>query len=125
MKWIAKYEDGTLFHQFDDDKENLFKDIDQERLKVFTIGSPYKQISVDLTNGIFDLNGVNLEIDNISNRDEKYRLIYFRRVQMSLGTDGSSGRSVKSFVGFQITIDGKNHKVMFSEFNNKICLHME
>lgn len=35
--WIAEYEDGTVFPQFDPKtgKENLFKDIDMTRLKRF------------------------------------------------------------------------------------------
>jgi len=125
MKWIAKYKDGTSLHQFSDGKENLFKDINQEKLEVFTIGSPYKQVSVNLVDGTFDVNGTIVSIDGLSNRDEDYRLIYFRRVQASLGTDGSSSRIVKSFIGYQITIDGKNRKAMFSELNDKICFHME
>jgi len=35
--WVAEYEDGTVFPQFDSStgKENLFKDIDMNRLKRF------------------------------------------------------------------------------------------
>jgi len=125
MKWIAHYDDGTKLHQFKDDKENLFGDIDQEKLETFTIGSPYKQITVNLVDGTFDINGNKLEIDGYSNKEKKYRLIYFRRVSMSLGTNGDSNKSVKSFIGYQITIDDKNYKVMFSELDNNICLYIK
>jgi len=126
MKWIAKYNDKTQLSQFNEDgEENLFKDIDQDKLTEFVIGNPYKRLSVDLTTGIFNINGVLLEINNISKRSEEYRLIYFRRVSMSLGTDGGSDKTVKSFIGYQITIDGKNNKVMFSELDGNIILHKE
>lgn len=50
--WIAEYEDGTVFPQFDPStvKENLFKDIDMKRLKRFG----WHNFSPQLAQALFD-----------------------------------------------------------------------
>lgn len=121
MIWTAKYNNGNQLKQFEvDGKENLFKDIDQERLEFFTITNGTSQISLDLKTGVFELNNSIIEIDGLSHRDEEYRLIYFRRVSVSIGTiSGISDKTIKHFIGYQITIDNKNHKVIFNEQGGK------
>ena len=127
MEWISVYTDGTKLHQFDENrKENLFKDIDQDKLEIFTILDDKSQVSVNLTNGTFDLNNNIIEINGLSYREEEYRLIYFRRVTVDIGTRTvDQNKQVKSFIGYQVTINNKNHKIMFSEADNKISLHIE
>jgi len=122
--WTAIYSDGTTLQQFDENKENKFGDIDQEKLIAFRIDKNDKHIIVDLKYGIFGINGNIFEIPNISYKDETYRLIYFRRVQQSMGTaPGAQDQSLSSFIGFQTTIENKNKKVVFSEKHGKYQLH--
>jgi len=124
-EWIVFYNNGEKLSQFVENKENLFKDIDQDRLEKFQITDGEQYLTVNLVDGTFNLNNTIIEIPEISNRQEKYRLIYFRRVSVSIGTEGSSNRTVESFIGFQITINNKNYKIMFSELNDTFRLHIK
>lgn len=123
--WTAIYSDKTELKQFENDKENLFKDINQDKLLAFRIDDGARHIIVDLKIGAFMVNGTVFEIPNVSFKQEPYRLIYFRRVSNSLGTaPGMEGHSINSHVGFQTTIDKKNKKAIFSvDENNIIKLH--
>jgi len=124
-EWIVFYNNGEKLSQFVEKEENLFKDIDQDRLEKFQITDGEQYLTVNLVDGTFNLNNTIIEIPEISNRQEKYRLIYFRRVSVSIGTEGSSNRTVESFIGFQITINNKNYKIMFSELNDTFRLHIK
>lgn len=121
MEWIAYYNDGTTFYQFGDNgKENLFSDVDQDKLKVFTIKDLQSQISINLKTGIFDFNDNEIQIDGFSNRKEKYELIYFRRVRSTIGTKNESiNNQIIYFIGYQIIIDNKKYKVLFGKDKEK------
>jgi len=114
--WRAIYENGEELNQYKDSKEVLFKDIDQERLIAFRLDNEQgRHIIVDLKIGMFVVNGSIFAIPTLSNLKEPYRLIYFRRVTKSIGTSGSiKSTTTEPHIGFQTTIDGKNHKVMVS-----------
>jgi len=124
FRWTAIYDDDIELKQFEGDKENLFGDIVQDKLIAFRIDNGDKHIIVDLKVGIFMINNTIIEIPESSYRPEEYRLIYFRRTSFSIGTSNdSSGKTIESFVGFQITINNQNKKIMFSEKNGMIRLH--
>lgn len=127
MEWIAKYNTGNQLKQFEvDGKENLFRDIDQDKLEFFTISNEQSHISLDLKTGVFDLNNNEIVIDELSYKKVKYRLIYFRRVSVSIGmSDEATSKTIRHFIGYQVTIDNKNHKVMFSEQDGKFQLRTE
>ena len=127
--WEAVYKDGSSLKQFKEDgTEVLFKEIEQEKLGAFVWRSTSPEIAVNVTAGIFFINGVPLSIPKISYRDDlNYRLIHFRRIQKHLGSSGgiSLPDNVEAFIGFQVTIDGTNHKYMLSESKNVIQAHFE
>ena len=114
FKWKAIYNDNIELDQFVGEKENLFGDIEQDKLIAFRIDNNDKHVIVDLKIGIFMINGTIFEIPNLSFKEDEYRLIYFRRVQQNICVQGEKSSSIESFIGFQITIDDKNHKVMVS-----------
>lgn len=113
-RWIALYDDRTQLNQFDGEKENKFGDIDQEKLLAFKILDDKKRhLLVDVKLGVFFINGTVYEIPGVSHKLLDYRLIYYRRVQQSMGTaPGMQDKSENSFIGFQVNIDGKNKKVI-------------
>lgn len=113
--WTAIYKDRSELKQFDGDKENMFSDIDQDNLLAFRIDEGPRHIILDMKLGVFVVNGTLYEIPELSFKKEEYRLIYFRRVQESMGTaPGMTDKRTNYFVGFQMTIDGTNRKTMFS-----------
>jgi len=115
--WRAIYESGEELTQYKDGKEVLFKEIDQERLIAFRLDNEQgRHIIVDLKIGMFVVNGSIFAIPNLSNRPEKYRLIYFRRVVQSIGVNGAKAlpTTTEPYIGFQITINEENHKAMVS-----------
>ena len=123
--WKAHYMDETKLHQFEeDDKETLFKEIEQNKLKFFAIDSKDNDhfVMVNLENGEIVIDGTILTFEGLVNREEDYRLIYFRRVTKDMisgpGTLKEAGTTTRHFIGFQITIDDKNSKVMI-EVNDK------
>lgn len=123
--WQAVYNDGTNLSQFDGEKENLFKDIIQEKLVSFILHENRKTISVDLEQGIFRIDGVVFEVPELSYKKD-YRLIYFRRVRRTMTTSGvNMGHEVENFIGYQLDVDGKNKQVMISEKDNVFKIHMK
>jgi len=83
---------------------------------LFALG---ETISVDLRTGSFIINGLELATE-VSNRTEEYRLIYFRRNTITFG--GVKTKKVESFIGFQVTINEKNHKFLISEKDGILTL---
>ena len=114
--WSALYKDDSILLQFDEDKsEHLFKEIKQDELTRFGICNNKHHVVIDLTNGRFYINGIPIKIPELSDREEEYRLIYFRRVRKSIGTaPGMDDTETESFIGFQATIDGVNKQAMIS-----------
>ena len=119
--------DGDCLTQYSEDgSERLFKDIDQEKLKEFVIYDDKEEISVNLLDGTFRLNDTYLTVPKLEGIAEPRRLIYFRRNRINIGTKGViESRSVESFIGYQVTIDGKNNKIMFSKRDGKFNIHVE
>ena len=120
-EWKALYKDGTFFQQHNaDGSENLFKDIQQDRLVGFVLNFGDKVLSLNLPTGSFYLNGFRYNTD-ISNSKEEKRLIYFIRKTRTMDSGMRAIPEMCSdvyFLGFQTTIDGKNHKRMVSVKNN-------
>jgi len=114
--WKAIYENGGELNQYKDGKEILFREIEQDKLIAFRLDNEQgRHIIVDLKIGMFVVNGSIFAIPKLSNLKEDYRLIYFRRVTKDIGTAGNiKSTTTEPHIGFQTTIDGKNHKVMVS-----------
>ena len=114
--WSALYDKEEVLLQVDKEgTEHLFKEIDQDRLIRFGICNGNRHIVADLSNGRFYIDSIPITIPGLSDKDEKYRLIYFRRVRKSIGTrSGMDDTRTESFIGFQTTIDGVNKQAMVS-----------
>ena len=118
--WIANYKDNTYLIQYDiEDKEHLFSEIDQTKLVEFLFFYYGKLVGVVLEHGIFGVNGLLHRTDISERKDVEYRLIYFARRQRNLSTGGSPAKDNDAYhIGFQCTIDGKNHKRAIELKNN-------
>jgi len=103
--WAALYDDDTTLEQFNEDNsENLFSSIDQDRLVKFIVRAENgREVIVNTQTGEIKVNGVKLDFGY---GDCEHRLIYFRRVRQTLG--GSSEPRITEYVGWQTTIQGSN-----------------
>jgi len=121
-EWTAIYSDFSELKQFNNGKEMLFKDIDQERLIAFRIDSMNGSIVVDLVNGLIMCNGMVLEFPELYDLKQKYRLIYFRRNSVDISIGGSQlNKSVVHNIGYQVTINGVNKQIILSVSENNYC----
>jgi hypothetical protein len=120
LTWSAYYTDGSSLQQYEGDVEHRFGDIDQTRLRSFRVSDEKNEILVDLFNGLMRINNKLVETPH-SNIEEDYRLIYFRRVLQTMGTrPGLQSRRSVCYVGYQVTIDGKNFKYFIGLDDNGI-----
>jgi len=82
-KFIAQYDDETLFEQNEDDvsskdlSRSAFSDVDQDRLTGFALQGAGHLYAVDLLDGHFEIDNVPFKMYDmeVANR----RLIFFRR----------------------------------------------
>lgn len=116
MNWKAIYNDGAELNQFQDGKENLFKDIDEDKLVYFKLSDGKDEVLLSLSDGKFIINKQEISIDGYNNEQEDNRLIYFRRVTTTLGQGGHVPNNiVTSYIGYQFNDEeGVNKKVMLS-----------
>jgi len=117
--WEAIYTDETKLKEIDGEKENLFRDIQQNKLREFAVYHNNRVISLFPDSGVFGINGLLYKTD-LSEKDFEYRLIFFARRQKRLGTAGASPGINTYFVGFQTLVDGVNKKRLISMCDNEI-----
>src|ERR1700757_4594664 len=119
--FLAWFRDGSVYEQREDDTPKVspvgsaFTDI-KDRLEDINIFALYCQGAVaalvDLRDGHFEVNGLPITVQDPSFTlppDTIYRLIYFRRVTHDFSPDASTV-SVAYHIGWQATVDGKNHQ---------------
>lgn len=107
IQWIAIYDDGSELSQYNEDgSENLFGDIDQDRLIRFKLESYNKCLSVDLIEGTFRIGTEDIRFDGFDGAD--YRLIFFRRTRQDFGK--SVKTTITPHIGWQTNINGKNYQ---------------
>ncbi len=117
--WTAIYRDGTRLRQFNEDKtENLFKDIQQDKLFEFRIIHNERVLSVFLPTGTFGIGGFLLNSDVSCKVKVDYRLIYFSRKRKVLGPQGKN--SEEYIIGFQCKIENTNYKRLIKFSKNEI-----
>ena len=123
MGWRAIYKDGTELRQYNGDgTENLFGDINQAELKLFVIFHyiTAQYWEVNLIDGSFRINGEQFYWDGFDGAD--FRLVYFRRNRRQMGSFGATiSSSVVQHLGWQTTIDGKNHQRVMAITENSVC----
>lgn len=132
--FIAEYIDGTLFKQTPEDistidpLRNCYYDVLQSGKKIrrFSVVGKGNQITVDLGNGVFYVNGlpVLLESEKLPCLPDKFELIWFHRVNQSINITGEvqEDLSIKEtkrepqpehreyFIGWKCNIKGKSYQ---------------
>lgn len=87
--WVAEYKDGTYLFQFEKGKENLFKDIDQKKLKKFWLLPTREGLSIYCLH-----------------LQPWQRLIFVRRNYLT----NKGTKETVYLLGWQATINNKNYK---------------
>jgi hypothetical protein len=125
--WQADFNDGTTIVQFEDVEQKIehgFKEVldKKDSLKRFSLHNRHTGLiySLSLETGIFGITSpiLNNELldpdeDMKNDTEPKYRLIYFRRVSRTFGSDFKEigDASIIYFLGYQYTDEqSKNHK---------------
>jgi hypothetical protein len=94
-RWTAVYQDGTEFRQnaadvsATDPKRSAFFDVDQANLVRFRLQGPGRSVEVDLRDGTFFVDGLQLVLndDDIPEGTDALELVFFRRHFHEIGTD--------------------------------------
>ena len=109
--WTARYLDSTSLPQFEENgEENLFKEIDEDKLERFEIFINEKNYGIDLVTGKFNIGDQQLYFAGFSPK-ESYTLIYFRRVRKDLSQGMQVlGTKVTHHIGWKCTLNGKEHQ---------------
>lgn len=129
--FIAEYIDGTLFKQTPEDKSkidssrNCYYDVLQSGKKIrrFSVVGKGNQITVDLGNGVFYINGlpVLLESEKLPCLPQKFELIWYHQVtrDQNVTFEKKTGKVLKTedmpefreyFVGWKCNINGKSYQ---------------
>jgi hypothetical protein len=131
LVWKALFKDGSKLNQFEDieqTQENKFEKVleKQDELIRFRLTNilTNKIYEVDLVSGTistFFNSPANIEIDQYRG-EQKYRLIYFRRVVRELSinqnTLNDNIKQITFFLGFQYTENERNHKRIMQIFDD-------
>ena len=118
--WEAIYEDGQSLKQFDETGEHLFKEIDQERLKVFIAKGDKHTAIVNLKDNTINIDGRTTEFEVF--KDQKAELIYFKRNLLTVSQFGTRLESQTLGIGLRATINNKCVKRYFLVYDDKLKL---
>lgn len=123
--WTALYNDDSKLEQINENgSENLFGDIDEDRLSKFIVRAEGREVIVNTNTGEIKVDGIKLDFGY---GDTQHRLIYFRRVRQTLG--GSTGPTITEYVGWQSTIQGSNGPINIKRIvgieNERITIQCE
>lgn len=109
IQWTIQYNDNTIESGFNNLNSKAFNN---PNLIFFELNYKDKIYSVDLKTGTITLNGFRIHSPF---KNMNYRLIYYRIVSTSL-PDGKIEENIP-YIGWQVTINGKNHKIIFALTN--------
>jgi len=127
FEWSAKLSNSTIIKEHDKEgKEHLFKEVLDvlNDVEILTLSWDKKYASVNFKNGHFNINGEDISFKDISDRKERYRPIYFKRVRQVISTGTSNpNENIKYHIGYQITINDKNYQRILKV--NNITKQME
>lgn len=91
-QFIAEYRDGSLFAQNEEDvslrdpKRSAFYDVEQERLRAFSLWGDGHAFLVDLTDGHFEIDQVRFTLHQPDEIDSAFNLVFFRRHRHEMQT---------------------------------------
>lgn len=117
FEWIAIFKDGSKLQQYDNDKENLFKEVQQrfKDLVYFNLTDKKGHLfTVDLINGRIGYNYLILPYMEVEYKNNP-RLVYFRRHKIEISTQDLKEVShiITYNLGFQWNNNlGKNQKII-------------
>lgn len=121
MKYLftAQFNDGEKYRQTDDDQslsdkgKSAFYDIQDKNIKTFKLEGAGHTYLVDLTDGHFEIDGVQFGVGEPILTAEPLRLIYFRRNYIHHAGTEILGAEQDFFIGWQTNDEnGKNIKRM-------------
>lgn len=125
LVWVARFKDNSWLEQYDKDgTEHKFQEVldRQDELVNFALCNRLNKVGyiVDLTNGCISCTRegdymIPPREDMLPKTEYKYRLIYFREIERTFGSNLKEiGQpKVLFFLGYQYTDeDGKSHKFM-------------
>jgi hypothetical protein len=125
----AHLSDGTLIQQTPEDisttdpTRSSFYDVQQriDDVEFFGIYNEHNTYTVDLSDGHFEVNGEPFNAGDPQVQlptDAKFRLIYFRRNKLNFAANcegmEQTSHEVSYFIGWQVTVDGKNYQQTIS-----------
>ena len=119
--WKAIYTDETFLDRDSNGKENLFGDIQQDKLREFAVFHNDRVISFFPDSGVFGINGLIYKTD-LSEKQLDYRLIFFARRQKNMSAVPDSNTY---FMGYQTIAEGSNKKRLIAISNNEIKMIKE
>jgi hypothetical protein len=113
--WMAEFKNGVIF-QFEDGKEHKFQEVLDRINELEFFHLYHKKLDlrfiVDLKKGLIKFNDI--DEPEIVEGKENIRLIYFRRVSISIGEKDLKEqiKTIEYHLGFQYLKDGKNMKTI-------------
>ena len=120
MKYLfcVRFKDGTIYVQnpedisVEDKTRSCFFDIQKQinadnPPEIFTLEDKENLYVVDLTTGIFEINGVQFSLHN-EPLPGPFRLVYFRRHTHKLNIGAEAEHSISYNFGWQTTHNGEN-----------------
>lgn len=125
-KWVSVYKDGSILEQFDGDREVLFNEIELEKLKYFKVINDNLTVVLDMERGVFRINNTPLSIKGFSDSELDYRLVYFKRNYNNMSTMNiSDTQRTKYFLGYQVTVDDTNYKILLEIKDDNVELEIQ
>lgn len=116
--WRAIYSSGEALEQMNNSQEVLYENIDKEELVKFFLLDCYDfDIGVNLENGTIIIDEKEICIKNFSNKETRYRLIYY----ISSSEKHDSEEKI-FYLGLQTTIENKNEKFLMQISKDEIVL---
>ena len=137
--WIAIFDDGEIVYNFLNKNETCFREISEKlkikKLKTFMIEDMYGHtVSVNLTDGYFEICGNKKEIENFSNKKDGFYSLYFRKRKQNQNSQFflSQGVVYRSYIIGIVHNNGSQKKIMAIEVlpfpvegNNRLILRSD
>jgi len=112
-KWTAQDKNEDSFSEDETDFKEVLELDKNSDLSMFHLTEGDRNVAVDLETGLFYINNFPFDA-GLTFKNVKYRLIYYKRSRMSVGANPESQHVHAHLLGWQITLDGVNHKrIMF------------
>jgi len=115
--YVQPDDDRAILHKGTDEWwPSAFRDIDMERLEVFSLVNQEKEAvaTVDLKTGLFTVNDLEFSMHGQDQMLKDFKLIYFREMRRdNVGGEWQNAQVMKYYFGYEATDqDGKKVKLI-------------